>query len=66
MTTKDKDKWMQNAIKLENKGKLRAKLGAKEGKPIPEKKLEKAAHSKNKTLKKEAILAETLRKERNK
>jgi hypothetical protein len=61
-----KDKWMQDAVKPSNKGKLREKLGAKEGKPIPEKKLEKAAHSKNKTLKKEAVLAETFRKERKK
>jgi len=66
MATKDNDKWMQNSVKPENKGKLRAKLGAKEGKPIPEKKLEKASHSKNKTLKKEAVLAETFRKERKK
>ena len=61
-----KDKWMQDAVKKENKGKLRAKLGAKEGKPISAKKLEKAAHSKNPTLKKEAVLAETFRKERKK
>ena len=53
---------MQNAVKPENKGKLRKKLHAKEGEPIPYKKLEKATHSKNTTLKKEAILAETFRK----
>ena len=56
--------WMKNAVKPANKGKLRAKLGAKPGKPIPAKKLEKAAKSKNTTLKKEAVLAETFRKER--
>ena len=62
----EKEKWMQSAVKPSAKGKLRAKLGAKPGKPIPEKKLEKAAHSKNPTLKKEAVLAETFRKERKK
>ena len=63
---KDDDKWMKGTVKPKNKGKLRAKLGAKPGKPIPEKKLEKAAHSKNKTLKKEAVLAEVFRKSRKK
>lgn len=62
----DKEKWMQGAVKPSAKGKLRAKLGAKPGKPISAKKLEKAAHSKNPTLKKEAVLAETFRKERKK
>lgn len=61
-----KDKWMQGAVKPENKGLLREKLDAKAGKPIPEKKLEKAAHSKNTTLKHEAVLAETFRKNRKK
>jgi hypothetical protein len=32
-----------------------------EGKKIPEKKLEKAQHSKDSTLRKEAVLAETLK-----
>lgn len=59
-----KDKWMQNAVKPENKGKLRKKLGVKKGELIPEKKLEKATHSKNPTLKKEAVLAETFKKHR--
>ena len=59
-------KWMQKAVKPSAKGKLRAKLGAKPGKPIAAKKLEKAAHSKNPALKKEAVLAETFRKERKK
>ena len=53
---------MQDAVKPENKGKLREKLGVKEGKDIPAKKLEKATHSKNPTLKKEAVLAETFKK----
>jgi hypothetical protein len=60
------EKWMQGAVKPVNKGLLREKLGAKPGKPIPEKKLEKAASSKNPTLKKEAVLAETFRKTRKK
>lgn len=59
-------KWMQKAVKPANKGKLRAKLGAKTGEPIPAKKLAKAAHSKNPTLKKEAVLAETFRKTKRK
>lgn len=62
----EKKKWMQDAVKPANKGKLRAKLGAKAGEPIPAKKLAKAAHSKNPTLKKEAILAETFRNAKRK
>jgi hypothetical protein len=54
--------WIKNAIKPKNKGKLRKELGVKKGEDIPEKKLLKAAKSKNPTLRKEAILAETLRK----
>ena len=56
------DKWIAGAIKPENKGKLRKKLHVKEGEKIPEKKLVKAEHSKNPKLRKEAVLAETLRK----
>lgn len=55
------EKFIQEATK-KNKGLLRKKLGAKEGQPIAAKKLEKAEHSKNPKLKKEAVLAETLRK----
>ncbi len=51
--------WIAGAIK--KPGALRKALGAKKGEPIPAKKLEKAAHSKNPTLKKRAILAETLK-----
>jgi hypothetical protein len=55
-----KDKWIQKAhIK---KGALREELHTPKGKKIPEKKLEKAAHSKNPTLRKRAILAETFKK----
>ncbi len=58
----NEEKWIAGAIKPENKGKLRKKLHVKEGEKIPEKKLMKAEHSKNPKLKKEAVLAETLRK----
>ena len=52
------EKWIQSAIK--KKGALRAELGAKPGKPIPEKKLAAAA-KKPGTLGKRARLAETLK-----
>lgn len=54
------EKWIQVAIK--HPGALRKKLGVKEGHKIPEKKLEKAEHSKNPTTRKQAALAETLKK----
>lgn len=57
---KKDDKWMQ---KLDlKKGALRKELGVKKGEKIPAKKLEKATHSKNPTLKKRAVLAETFKK----
>lgn len=52
------EKWIQEAIK--QPGALRKKLGVKEGKNIPAKKLEKAANSPGK-LGKQARLAKTLR-----
>jgi hypothetical protein len=52
------EKWIQNAIK--KPGALRAELGAKPGKPIPEKKLAKAAKAPGK-LGQRARLAKTLR-----
>lgn len=52
-------KWISGAIK--HKGALRKTLGVKKGKKIPEKKLEKAEHSKNPTTRKRANLAKTLR-----
>lgn len=55
------EKWIQKAT-AKNPGKLRKALGVKEGKDIPIKKLDKAAKSKNPTLKKEAVLAKTLKK----
>jgi len=53
-------KWIQGAIK--HKGALHKTLGVPEGKKIPEKKLQKAEHSKNPTTRKRAVLAETLKK----
>lgn len=53
-------KWIQGAVK--NKGALHKELGVPEGKKIPANKLNKAAHSKNPTLAKRAILAKTLKK----
>lgn len=59
---KEAKKFIQKAINPEHKGALRQKLGAKKGKDIPAAKLEKATHSKNPTTRKQANLAETLRK----
>lgn len=53
-------KFIQKAIT--HPGALRAELHVKKGEKIPAKKLEKAAHSKNPTLKKRAVLAKTLKK----
>lgn len=52
-------KWISGAIK--HPGALHEELHVKPGKKIPEKKLEKAEHSKNPKLKKRAILARTLK-----
>lgn len=49
-------------IKPSHKGKLHAALGVPAGKPIPKGKEEKAAHSSNPTVKKEAIFAENAAK----
>ena len=54
------EKWIQGAIK--HKGKLHRELGVPEGEKIPAKKLSKAEHSKNPTIRKEANLAKTLKK----
>ena len=61
-------KWIQAAIKPENKGALRKKLGAKKGEDIPVAKLEKAAKSDKSSpkTKKQANLAITLRKMKKK
>ncbi len=52
------NKWIKKAIK--HPGALHTELGVKQGEKIPSKKLEKATHSKNKTLAKRANLAKTL------
>lgn len=57
-------KWIAGAIK--HPGALRKSLGVKKGEKIPEKKLEKAEHSKNPTTAKRARLAETLKHMRKK
>lgn len=53
-------KWIQGAI--EHPGALRKELHVKKGEKIPAAKLKKAEESKNPTLRKRAVLAETLRK----
>lgn len=60
------EKWIQKALGSKSKGKLHKKLGVPEGKKIPESKLKKAEHSKSPTLRKEASLADTLKKMRKK
>ena len=52
------EKWIKKAIK--HPGALRKELKVKAGQKIPEKKLAKAAKSKNPKLRKRAVLAETL------
>lgn len=54
--------WMQSAVS--HPGALHENLGVPQGQPIPAKKLEKAEHSSNPTIKKEATLAETFKKYR--
>lgn len=54
-----KKMWIADATK--HKGKLHQKLGIPKGEKIPAKKLEKASHSKSPTLRKEAVLAKTLK-----
>lgn len=54
------DKWIKKAIK--HPGKLHRELGVPQGEKIPAKKLIKAEHSKNTTIRREANLAKTLKK----
>ena len=54
------EKWIQKAIK--HPGKLHRELGVPQGEKIPAKKLKKAEHSKNSTIRREANLAKTLKK----
>lgn len=53
-------KWIQEMHM--KKGALHKELGVKQGEKIPASKLKKAEHSKSPTLKKRAVLAETLSK----
>ena len=53
------DHWIQGAIK--RPGALHRALDVPEGQKIPEKKIEKAEHSSNDRLRREAVLAETLK-----
>lgn len=56
----EKKMWIAEATK--NKGALHKKLGVKQGEKIPESKIKKAEHSKSPKLRKEANLADTLKK----
>ena len=56
--------FIKDAIK--HKGALHVSLHVPLGKKIPEKKIEKAEHSKNSTLRHRAVLAETLKHLRHK
>lgn len=58
--SRSKKNFIQSAIK--HPGALHKSLHVPKGEKIPEAKLEKAAHSKNPTLRKRAVLAETLKK----
>ncbi|MDA1035152.1 MAG: hypothetical protein O2959_06340 [Proteobacteria bacterium] len=58
--SKPKKNWIESAVK--KPGALRCTLKVKAGEHIPEKKLEKATHSKNKLTAKRARLAETLKR----
>lgn len=53
-------KWIQDMHM--KKGALHKELDVPAGKKIPKSKIKKAEHSKNPTLKKRAVLAETLSK----
>jgi len=58
------EKFIQNMHM--KKGALHKELHVPEGKKIPKAKIKKAEHSKNPTLRKRAVLAETLGKLRKK
>ena len=55
-----KEHWIKDAIS--KPGSLRKTLKVKAGSKIPEKKLEKASHSKSEKVRKEVQLAKTLKK----
>jgi len=53
--------WIAKAIPESSRGGLHRSLGIPEGQKIPEKKIEKAEHSDNERLRRQANLAETLK-----
>jgi hypothetical protein len=55
------EKWIAKALPKSSKGKLHRELGVPEGKKIPAKKMAKAAHSKSPKIRKEVVLAKTLK-----
>jgi len=55
------EKWIQKAVNPAHKGDLHKALHVPQGEKIPAGKLAKATHSSNPTLKKQAVLAKTLR-----
>jgi hypothetical protein len=55
------EKWIQKAVS-KHPGKLHRELGVPQGEKIPAKKMAKAEHSKNPTIRREANLAKTLKK----
>ena len=61
MAEKKKKNWISGAV-ADGKGKLHKKLNIPEGEKIPEEKLNEALRSKDKTERKEAQLAKTLKK----
>lgn len=58
------EKWIQKAVS-KHPGKLHRDLGIPQGEKIPAKKLAKAEHSKNPTIRREANLARTLKRLRS-
>lgn len=58
---KKTNKWIQKALPKSHKGALHKELGVKKGQKIPEAKLEKAEHSENPRMRKQANIARTLR-----
>jgi len=62
MDEKPKRKWKKEFNPGGEKGKLHRELGAPEGEKIPAGKLEKAAHSKDPEIRRDAKRAETMKK----
>ena len=55
------DHWIQKALPPSSHGRLHRSLDVPEGQKIPEKKIERAEHSSNERVAREARLAETLK-----